>query len=164
MWNANRTIAKTKQNNSFAVAVMVLPLLSVVFYDFRLNGNWGVRSMFPHIHVYYSRIETGISFISKVKKKEIWKGQRMGGTRGVFVLPLSLPQSSASSSRNDGANIHSSWIRQPSSSSLGRQGYHDSPVFVVFLEKKQKTNSAGAANRKREGSLTSLPWQSNLLY
>jgi hypothetical protein len=31
--------------------------VGVVFYDFRLNGNWGVRSMFPHIHV--STAKTG---------------------------------------------------------------------------------------------------------
>jgi hypothetical protein len=46
-------------------------------------------------------------------------------------------------------------LRQPSSSSSfgRRQGYHDSP-----------SEAPARHNRKREGSLTSLPWQSNLPY
>lgn len=164
MWNANRTIAKTKQNNSFAVAVMVLPLLSVVFYDFRLNGNWGVRSMFPHIHVYYSRIETGISFISKVKKKKYEKGrewaERVGSS---FYLSLCLNHQPAAPEMMEQTFTQVESDNRHRRHSVAR--VTTTLLFLLFFwKKKQKTNSAGAANRKREGSLTSLPWQSNLLY
>lgn len=55
--NENKNIKRTtivqlgrgQPNNSFAVILLLL--LSVVFYGFRLNGNWGVHSMFPRIHV-----------------------------------------------------------------------------------------------------------------
>lgn len=84
----------------------------------------------------------------------------MGGTRGVFflsifLLPLSLPRSLSLSSPRQLQKMmeqtHSLNFASPatviSSSSFGRrQGYHDSP-----------SQAPARHNRKREGSLTSLP-------
>jgi hypothetical protein len=81
-------LGRGQPNNSFAVILLLL--LSVVFYGFRLNGNWGVHSMFPRIHVLQPnrdryQLHTHIQGKKKNKSK---KRLRINGRNAWGLLPF----------------------------------------------------------------------------
>jgi hypothetical protein len=104
-------LGRGQPNNSFAVILLLL--LSVVFYGFRLNGNWGVHSMFPRIHVLQpnrDRYQLHTHIQGKNKKR-----LRINGRNAWGLLPFHFSFTSLSPSitlsiitpaapENDGAN------------------------------------------------------------